>query len=127
MGRHSYFRGYRLRMKKQKTSPPFYFRDRSHQQIIDHLNINYPISLKHNKDLVERVYQRYPFINKSEVAVIVKAVFGSFRDLLLLGKVLNFNNLFFDCKFLFFKHRRDGRILPSLKVHITTPPPLRKK
>jgi hypothetical protein len=112
-------------MKKQKTSDLFYFRDQSHQQVVDHLNINLPISLKHNKDLVERIHQRYPLIDKSEVAIIVKAVFSSFRDLLILGKILNFNNLFFDTKLLFFKHRRDGRILPSLKVHITTPPPLR--
>ena len=112
-------------MRKQKTVKLFYFRDHSHQQMIDHLNIDKPISLKYNKDLVERVHQRYPLIDKAEVGIIVKAVFGSFRDLLILGKILNFNNLFFDCKLLFFKHRRDGRILPSLKVQIATPPPLR--
>lgn len=113
-------------MKKQKTVIPFFFKDQSHQQVIDYLNIEYPISLKYNKDLVERVYQRYPLINKSEVGIIVKAIFSSFRDFLILGRVLNFNNLFFDTKLFFFQHRREGRILPSLKVHISTPPPLRK-
>jgi hypothetical protein len=113
-------------MKKQKIVSPFYFQDQSHQQVVDYLNTEHPISLKYNKDLVERVYQRYPLIDKSEVGIIVKAVFSSFRDLLILGKVLNFNNLFFDTKLKFFQHRRGGRILPSLKVHISTPPPLRK-
>jgi hypothetical protein len=112
-------------MKKPKTVKPFYFQDQSHQQVVDYFNKNYPISLKNNQDLVERVYQRYPLIDKSEVGVIIKAVFSSFRDLLILGKVLNFNKLFFDTKLLFFKHRRDGHILPSLKVRISTPPPLR--
>jgi hypothetical protein len=112
-------------MKKPKIVSPFYFHELSHQQVVDYFNIEYPVSIKHNQDLVERVYQRYPLINKSEVGLIVKAVFSSFRDLLILGKVLNFNNLFFDTKIHFFKHRRGGRILPSLKVRISTPPPLR--
>ena len=113
-------------MKKPKTVIPFYFKDLSDQQVVDYLNEKYPISLKYNQDLVERVYQRYPLIDKSEVGIIVKAVFSSFRDLMILGKVLNFNGLFFDTKLHFFNHRRDGRILPSLKVRIGTPPPLRK-
>lgn len=112
-------------MKKQKTIVPFHFKDMTHQQMADHLNENYPISLKHNEDLVNRIHARYPVLDKSEVGIIVKAVFGSFRDLLVLGKILNFNSLFFDTKLHFFDHRRDGRILPSLKVRISTPPKLR--
>lgn len=113
-------------MKKPKTVKPFYFQDQSHQQVVDYFNKYYPISLKNNQELVERVYQRYPLIDKSEVGVIIKAVFSSFRDLLILGKVLNFNKLFFDTKLSIFAHRRGGVIFPSLKVHISTPPPLRK-
>jgi len=94
--------------------------------MVDWLNENYPISLRNNEDLVNRVYARYPLLDKSEVGIIIKAVFGSLRDLLVLGKVLNFNSLFFDTKLHFFDHRRDGRILPSLKVRISTPPKLRK-
>lgn len=98
----------------------------THQQMVDHLNEVCPISLKYNEDLVNRVHQRYPILDKSEVGIIIKAVFSSFRDLLILGKVLNFNSLFFDTKLHFFDYRRDGRILPSLKVRISTPPKLRK-
>jgi len=113
-------------VKKPKTVVPFAFKDMTHQQMVDHLNDNYPISLKHNEDLVNRVYARYPLLDKSEVGIIIKAVFASFRDLLVLGKVMNFNNLFFDAKLHFFSHRRAGHILPSLKVRISTPPKLRK-
>lgn len=113
-------------MKKQKTVAPFAFKDRTNQEMVDELNAEYPISLKHNEDLVTRVHARYPLLDKSEVGIIIKAVFSSFRDLLVLGKVLNFNNLFFDTKLHFFEHRRAGRILPSLKVRISTPPKLRK-
>jgi hypothetical protein len=112
-------------MKKQKTVAPFTFKDQTHQQMVDQLNNDYPISLKHNEDLVNRVHARYPLLDKSEVGIIIKAVFASFRDLLVLGKILNFNNLFFDTKLHFFDYRRGGRILPSLKVRISTPPKLR--
>ena len=113
-------------MKKQKTIVPFHFKDMTHQQMADHLNENHPISLRHNEDLINRVHARYPVLDKSEVGIIVKAVFASFRDLLVLGKILNFNSLFFDTKLHFFDHRRNGRILPSLKVRMSTPPKLRK-
>ena len=112
-------------MKKQKTIVPFSFKEKTHQQMVDFLNENYPISLKYNEDLVNRVYAKYPLLDKSEVGIIVKAVFSSFRDLLVLGKILNFNSLFFDTKLHVFEHRRDGHILPSLKVRMSTPPKLR--
>jgi hypothetical protein len=113
-------------MKKQKTIVPFTFKNQTNQQMVDELNISYPISLKYNEDLVNRVHARYPLLDKSLVSIIIKAIFASFRDLLVLGKILNFNNLFFDTKLHFFEHRRDGHILPSLKVRISTPPQLRK-
>lgn len=93
--------------------------------MINKLNSELPISLKYNQDLVNRVCERYPLVSKTDVSIIIKAVFQSFRDLLVLGKILNFNNLFFDTKLHFFEHCRDGHILPSLKVKISTPPPLR--
>jgi hypothetical protein len=113
-------------MKKQKTIVPFQFREQTNQQMVDELNADYPISLKHNEDLVNRVHAKYPLLDKSEVGIVIKAVFASFRDLLVLGKIMNFNNLFFDAKLHFFDHRRAGHILPSLKVRISTPPKLRK-
>jgi hypothetical protein len=113
-------------MKKPKTVVPFAFKDQTHQEMVDYLNDHYPISLKHNEGLVNRVHARYPLLDKSEVGIIIKAVFASFRDLLVLGKILNFNNLFFDAKLHFFNYRLGTRILPSLKVRISTPPKLRK-
>lgn len=106
---------------------PFVFKEHSHQQMVDELNNEYPVSLKHNEDLINRVYARYPLLDKSEVGIIVKAVFSSFRDLLVLGKVLNFNTLFFDTKLLIFTHKRGSVIFPAIKVQVSTPPRLREK
>jgi hypothetical protein len=113
-------------MKKQKIVAPFSFNNLSNQDMVDMLNSSHPINLKYNEDLVNKVHIRYPIIDKSKVAIIIKAVFQSFRELLILGKVLNFNGLFFDTKFLFFAHRKNGVIFPALKVCISTPPPLKK-
>jgi len=114
-------------MKKPKVVKPFSFKDLSHQEMSQLLNEENPVNLKYNEDLVDRVCARYPIISKTEVSIIVKAVFASFRDLMVQGAVLNFNNLFFDTKFHFFDYRKGGHILPSLKVKISTPPPMRKK
>jgi hypothetical protein len=112
-------------MKKPKIVKPFYFKDLTHQQVVDLLNEEDPVNLKYNEDLVNRIYVRYPLVNKSAISAVVKAVFQSLRDFLILGKVLNFNNLFFDTKLHFFDYRKGAHILPSLKVKISTPPPLR--
>jgi hypothetical protein len=113
-------------MKKPKTVKPFFFKDLSHKEILDQINNDYPVNLKHNEDLVSRIHARYPLINKTETSIIVTAVFQSFRDLMILGKVLNFNKLFFNTKLHFFDTHKGGHILPSLKVRISTPPPLRR-
>lgn len=112
-------------VKKPKVVKPFNFTNMSNQEVVDHINEEYPVDLRFNEDLVNRIYARYSVIDKSKIAIIVKAVFQSFRELLILGKVLNFNGLFFDTKFHFFDYRKNGHILPSLKVKISTPPPLR--
>lgn len=93
--------------------------------MVDKLNKELPINIRYNEELIDRIHARYPLLDKTKVSIIVRGIFQSLRDLLVLGKVLNFNNLFFDTKLLFFAHRRNGHILPSLKVKITTPPPLR--
>lgn len=113
-------------MPKLKKTKEYYFKEIDRKDMVDHLNSTLPVNIKYNEDLVDRVHSRYPLLDKIEVSIIVKAVFQSIRDLLVLGKILNFNTLFFDTKLYFFDHRRNGRILPSLKVKITTPPTLRK-
>lgn len=117
----------RCKMKKPKTVKPFYFSNHSNQEVVDIINNELPINIRYNEQLINRIHSRYPFISKMEISIIVKAVFQSFRDFLVLGKVLNFNNLFFDTKLLFFDYCQHGRILPSLKVKVSTPPKLRKK
>lgn len=113
-------------MKKVKTTKPFVFDSKTHQEVSSLLDTDLPVSLKYNEDLIDRIHARYPYVSKTEISVVVKGIFESLRELLVLGKILNFNKLFFDTKLHFFGYRKDGHILPSLKVKIGTPPPLRK-
>jgi hypothetical protein len=113
-------------MKKPKTVKSFYFTDHTPSQMVEEIDKKLPISIVRNEDLIDRIHQKYPDINKSSVALIVKEVFRSFRTFLVLGKVMNFNKLFFDCKLLFFPYRKNDHIVPSLKVKISTPPQMRK-
>ena len=112
-------------MKKQKIVKPFFFKDITHQEMVDILNIEYPIKLSNHEDLIDRIYTKYPLVNKYEISIIVLEIFKSIRELLVLGKVLNFNKMFFDTKLHFFTHHEFGITFPALKVKVSTPPPLR--
>jgi len=108
-------------MKKPKVVKPFFFKELSHEEVIDEIDLSMSVRLKKNQDLIDRIYARYNFISKREVIIVVNQVFSSVRSLMVLGNVINLNKVFFDTKLLFFKHLRGGVIFPSLKVKIGTP------
>lgn len=112
-------------MKKPKTIKPFHFKNISHQEMVDLLNKDLPINIKYNEDLVNRIHAKYPFVSKVDVAIVVKTIFQSIRDLLVLGKIINFHNLFFNTKLYFFDYNKNGYKLPCLKVKTTTSPKLK--
>ena len=109
-------------MKKKKTVKPFYF-TRDKEDIIDELDRDHPISIKQFEMIINRIYLRYPLIDKAQISLIVQVVFETLRKLLVFGYVLNFNKFVFDMKLHFFTH---GNV-PMLKVKIKTPPKLRNK
>jgi hypothetical protein len=113
-------------MKKQKTVKPFYFKEASHEEVSNLIDNELPINLKYNEDLINRIHQRYPIISKSEIAFIVKTIFQSFRELLILGDIINFHNVFFNTKLYFYSRKKNGYIIPNIRVKITTPPNIKR-
>lgn len=113
-------------MKLHKLPTPFSFKDKTHQEVVDIIDKEYPINLVNNQDLIDRIHAKCPFITKPEISIVVKQVFTCWRELLILGNVLNFNTLFFDCKLNIFKQRRKLGISNTIEVKMSTPPPLRK-
>lgn len=59
-------------------------------KFIEILNSKYPISLKENKDLIDRISNKYPYITKTKISLIVKECFYLIRELLFLNKKLYF-------------------------------------
>lgn len=113
-------------MKNVKTTEAFWFKGMTHQQVADQLDEDYPIDLRHNIELVNRVYSKCPFLEKNQISLIIKTIFKLIRSLFILGKILNFHNLFFDTKLKVFPYHRGDAIFPSVKVCISTPPKLKK-
>lgn len=84
------------------------------------------INIKKHPDIIDRIYERYPILDKKDISIIVKVSLETLRELLLLGNILNFNKIFFDMKLHVFKHIREGVIFPSFKVKLSTPPRIKK-
>lgn len=113
-------------MKKPKKVKEFYFKDINHEDLLKEIDDQIPIKLKYNENLINRVCARYPYLSKTEVSIIVLNIFKGFRDMLVLGNIMNFHNLFFDTKLYFFDYLHKGRKLPAMKIKISTPPKLKK-
>jgi|SRR5579859_87312 len=105
---------------------PFFFKNLTHQEVVDFFNENKPITLKYNLDLVDRVHAKYPLVSKKEIGIVIRASFQSFRDLLFLGKMLFFRDLFYN---VLLKTFRTARVKSAgvkvfthiIKVALTTP------
>lgn len=103
--------------KKRRQQIDMFYKDMSTEDLIELLDTDFPISLKYNQDLVERISIRYPILPKKDVAIIVKGVFNSFRDLLVMGKRLTFEKLFSDAHLFMTKK--------TLYLRTTTPKELK--
>ena len=114
------------KISKRHAVNPFFFKDMSRKDMVDLLNKEFPIKLIYNEELIDRISEQYPLIEKYKVAIIVLNILNSLRELLVLGKVLNFTKMFSCVKLMFFAHHRGDVILPSLKVKMTTPKVIRK-
>ena len=77
-----------------------------------------PITLKYNNDIVNRVYNRYPFLPKYKVALIVKNTFIVIRSQLIQNKVLCFSGFIPTLYFKFIKRftNHQGNY-PVLKIY----------
>ena len=116
-------------MKKQKpveAPPTFAYKNLTHKQVVALVNEEFPISLRKNEDLINRIYERYPIIEKAEIAIIVKAIFSSIRDNLILGRLLRFREFIGDVHLHFCTYPKNGVKFPVLIVKIKTPAEVRK-
>lgn len=104
-------------MRFYQKVKPFFFKENGEnlQRSMD------PIKLSHHADIVERIYARYPYLDKTSIAHIVIATLEVSRILLLKGCILNLIKFVMDCKLHFFQHVEDGIAYPSVKIRTSTP------
>lgn len=112
--------------KNKKEDQTFYFRDLSNEELKNSVNNNYPIRISQLELIIDRIHHKYPSLDKSEISLVVRAVFESLRDFLILGYVINFNKFLSDMKLNFFTRVIDGKIGSALRVKLQTPKTLRK-
>jgi len=96
------------------------------EDLVDDIRSKLPINIKKLENIIDRIHEKYPLIDKTEVAIIVKAIFETMRELLIQKRQININNFFNSMKFYYFTGFRLGHIVPSLKIKINTSPKLRK-
>lgn len=111
---------------KNKVDHEFHFRGISKEEFSKGINEEYPIEIRQLEPIIDRIHQKYPLIDKVQISLIVRAVFESIREFLILGYVINFNKFLTDMKLNFFTHVIGGRISPALRVKLKTPKILRK-
>lgn len=105
----------------KKEVPPFYYIDKTHEEMVEEIKKEFPIDLSKSEELINRIYYRYKLIDKSKVALIVKLVFESIRELIILGNNLHFNKLFFNTKLFVFSHTKGDTVYPAIRVKTGTP------
>jgi hypothetical protein len=111
---------------RKKSTVPFSFVDRTNQEMNDYLNFTYPIDLRYNEDLLNRVSERLPNIDKKKIKRVIKTIFRCFRDQLVLGNIINFIKIFEDFKLFFYAHKTKTKLQRRMRIQVVTPDYLRQ-
>ena len=104
-------------MKPKKVIDKFYFKDKG-EPLFKALK---PIKLPQHPDIIERIYNRYPYLNKMEITIIVLTAFEVLRDLLLQGCTIILRPFMPDFRLYVFQHIRKGKKYSAVKVKTGTP------
>jgi hypothetical protein len=104
-------------MKPKKTDKQFHFLNDGE----DVFNSLEPINLSKYPDLVERIYNRYPYVNRIQITLIVLSLFEIMRDLLLRGQAIKLRPFITNLQLYIFTHAEKSMIYPAVKVQIETP------
>lgn len=106
---------------------PLIFKDMNVEQFIKELNREFPIHLEYQKDLIDRVHARYPVLERSQIAYLIKNIFIVIRELLLRGKVLQLREIFNNTRLEVITNEKVGHLGSNHAVRLTakTPPHLK--
>ena len=79
-----------------------------------------PISLIHIQHIIDRIYDRYPLVEKHQIAVVVKAFFEILRFTLLAGDTISIINMFSKMHLYHFSRIQNNKFSRVVKVKLRT-------
>jgi len=83
-------------------------------------NKEFPISLARIQHIIDRVHDRYPIVDKSDIALVTKTFFESIRSILLAGGTVSISNFFTDMRLYSFNKIRMNKYSRIVKVKLFT-------
>jgi len=90
----------------------------SNDFIVSIINQEYPMFSSLYKKWAAEIYKQYPLVDKSQIVLIIKAVFEELRDQLILGQEIAISKLFNHMILIANKHKF---LNTNLRVKISTP------
>jgi hypothetical protein len=104
-------------MKPEKTIKQFHF-VQDGEPLYASLK---PIKLKNHADLIDRIHNRYPYLNRGHLVLVINAIFDTMREALLQGHSIILRPFLPNFKLYIFQHIQDAIVYPALKVKVGTP------
>lgn len=80
----------------------------------------YPISLAKIQHIIDRVHERYPLVEKSDIVVVTKAFFECMRTILFAGDSLSISNMFTNMHLYHFNKIRKNKYSRIVKIKLST-------
>ena len=113
--------------KNLKLNKEFYFKDKSNQEIINEINEKYQVTAHFQKEIIDRIYVRYPIIPREEIETIVSGILKTIRDCLISGDIITIKGLFLDARIDFSVMKNNYGTVCKTLVKVKTPPAMRTK
>ncbi len=104
-------------MKPKKIIDKFYFLEDG-APLFDGLK---PIKLTQQTDLIDRIYKRYPYLNRGHLTLVVHTILTTLRELVLQGHIIVLRPLLPHLRLYVFPHIKDNITYPAVKVKVGTP------
>lgn len=83
------------------------------KDLVEEINKNYPIKLSKMEKIIDNISNKYPYLEKTQIAFIVKSTFENIRKFLILGDTIKIQNFMNFTKLKITKN--------SIKIKISTP------
>lgn len=105
---------------KKKYNRPYLKQD------LYYLNNKLPINLGGLEKIINSVHARYPILSKTEISLIVKALFEELREQLVHGNTINLLNIGSGIRIHTYCKLYSTKLVGNVRVQVNTPPGLKR-